>query len=808
MSDSPWLLTYRGFDPEEEPLRETLCALGNGRFVTRGASEEAAAGGPHYPATYLAGGYNRLVSRVSDRDIVNEDLVNFPDWTVLGFRFDEGAWFAPSDAALLDYEQTLDLRHGVLSRIVRLRDDAGRIVRLRSRRVVHMAEPGLAAIEYRILLEEGAGRIEIRSGLDGTVINAGVARYRELSSKHLEVLEAVACDGEMLSLHVRTVQSRLEMAQVARTRLWRDGKTLAPTPKTVSGRESVEQRWQADLAAGEEIVVEKVVAVRTSRDRAASNVLEDARLEAGRAGRFAELLATHAAAWERLWRRFDIEVETDEEVAFDGVPLQRVLRLHAFHLLQTACENTVGLDVSVPARGLHGEAYRGHIFWDEMYILPFYILRAPEIARSLLLYRYHRLPEARAYAREEGYRGAMIPWQTGSSGREETQRIHLNPRSGTWDPDLSRRQRHVGAACAVNVWRYWQATGDRDFLERYGARMLTEIARFWASAAVRDETSGRYDIPGVMGPDEFHEKYPGEEEEGLRSNAYTNVMAAWCLTTAARALEELSEGARGDLTRSLDLSPEEIDAWCDVAERLSLATDEEGRLLAFRGYDRLLELDWDAYREKYGNIGRLDRILKAEGDSPDRYKLSKQADLCMLFYVLDPDELRPLLDPLGVAMDAERARATIEYYRRRTSHGSTLSHVVFASILHRLDPPAAWAHFLDALASDLCDTQGGTTPEGIHAAVMAATLGIVLSDYAGVRLREGGLHITPDLPPAVRCIRFPLVYRGARLRVSVDRDRIAVELDAQSSVPVPLIVNGDRSLVAPGASLTLELSSA
>ena len=196
----------------------------------------------------------------------------------------------------------------------------------------------------------------------------------------------------------------------------------------------------------------------------------------------------------------------------------------------------------MPARGLNGEAYRGHVFWDEMYAFPFLSVRLPEVARGLLMYRYRRIGEARAAAREAGFQGAMFPWQSGSEGIEETQRVHLNPMSGRWEPDLSRNQRHVNAAIFFNIWNYFQATDDRAFLESYGAEMMLDIARFWASIAHFNPARERYEIHGVMGPDEFHEKYPGAERGGLANNAYTNVMVAWLLRhrgeTALAALGE------------------------------------------------------------------------------------------------------------------------------------------------------------------------------------------------------------------------------------------------------------------------------
>ena len=234
--------------------------------------------------------------------------------------------------------------------------------------------------------------------------------------------------------------------------------------------------------------------------------------------------------------------------------VQRLLRLHTSHLLQVCSRHTADLDAGVPARGLNGEAYRGHVFWDELFVLPFLSLRMPEVARGLLMYRYRRLPEARALAAEAGHRGAMFPWQSGSEGTEETQQVHLNPLSGRWDEDLSHRQRHVGAAIFYDVWHHVRATGDQAFLRDHGAEMLLEIARFWSSIAHLDPERERYEIHGVMGPDEFHENQPGRTDGGLRNNAYTNVMVAWLCRVAGEVLDLLPEDRAGELRRRLGIT--------------------------------------------------------------------------------------------------------------------------------------------------------------------------------------------------------------------------------------------------------------
>ena len=235
-----------------------------------------------------------------------------------------------------------------------------------------------------------------------------------------------------------------------------------------------------------------------------------------------------------------------------------------------------------------------------------------------------------------------MPWQSGSDGREETQTLHLNPQSGRWTPDNTRLQRHVNSAIAYNVWQYYQVTGDWEFLSFYGAEMILEIARFWASIATYNRTLDRYEILGVMGPDEYHDRYPDATEPGLNNTAYTNIMAAWVMCRALDVLDMLSGDRRLELREVHGISREEAQLWQEISHKMRVVFHDHGIISQFEGYDQLEEFDWERYRRKYGNIQRLDRILEAEGDTPNRYKLSKQADVLMLFYLFSSDELRQL----------------------------------------------------------------------------------------------------------------------------------------------------------------------
>lgn len=798
---SSWCYSYEGFEPEKEGLREALCTLGNGYFATRGACAESDAGGVHYPGTYLAGGYNRLKTEMAGRIVENEDLVNLPNWLFLKFRIEDSDWFDLSSVRILSYRQWLDMRHGILHRNIRFCDPLGRETTLENRRLVHMGTPHLAAQQTVLKAGNWSGSLEIFSALDGKVKNDGVPRYRELASQHLEpVLEEVLGGGRLL-LKVRTTQSKVEIAEVCHTRLFMDGTPLEPERRIVKEPGFIGETFRIELPLGSTLQIEKTVSLFTSRDTAISECGLNAGQALEKPALFEELASSHSLAWDHLWRRFEIDFNHSDPDKGDRT--SRIMHLYIFHLLQTTSMHSMDLDTGVPSRGWHGEAYRGHIFWDEIYIFPLLNLRMPETTRSLLMYRYRRLDAARNIATEAGYRGAMYPWQSGSDGREETQVIHLNPVSGLWQADNSHLQRHVNAAIAYNIWQYYEVTGDLQFLSFYGAEMLLEIARFWASISTYNEELDRYEIKGVMGPDEYHDGYPGSEKPGLDNNAYTNLMAVWVLCRALELKQTLSENEWRQTCEKIDLGEEEQEKWKEISRKMRIVFQDGGIISQFEGYDRLEELDWAGYRAKYGDIQRLDRILKAEGDSPNRYKASKQADVLMLFYLFSSEELRELFQQLGYDFRYETIPDNIDYYLSRTSHGSTLSRVVHSWVLARSNRQKAWELFTEALESDVADIQGGTTPEGIHLGAMAGTADILQRVYAGVETRGEMLRFNPAIPRELGKIHMHIRYRGHALGIEITQKTLIVKDLPSTARPISLWVRGRVSELPRGGGVTL-----
>jgi trehalose/maltose hydrolase-like predicted phosphorylase len=795
MSESAWMLSYDRFEPAEEGLREALTSTGNGHFCTRGAAEWEDADDVHYPGTYTHGGWNRETTIMGGSPVLNEDLVNLPNWLVLKLRIEGEEAITLDNVELLGYRQELEIRTALLTRELRFRDRAGRETTLRSRRFVSMAHVHQGAIEWTITPDNWSGRVEVVSALDGRVTNANVARYRALEGRHLDPVSPRTFGPEVVALKVETRQSNLYVAEAARTTVHRGDEKVAVDRTLYQTEDYIQHLLAFDVREREPVRVEKIVALYTTKDRAISEPLSNAGKSARRYPGFAEALARHTAAWDELWRACDLTLPDNERV-------QLVLRFHIAHVLQVCSRHTTDFDAGVPARGLNGEAYRGHIFWDELFIYPFLNFRLPEVTRELLMYRYRRLGEARAAAHEAGLKGAMFPWQSGSDGSEETQVVHLNPLSGRWDPDLSHNQRHVNAAIFFNAWHYYQATDDADFIREYGAEMMLEIARFWASLAHFNPERDRYEIHGVMGPDEFHERYPGATEGGLRNNAYTNVMVAWIAETAQHVLGLLPDSRRAALVDHLGLGDDEIAAWEGMSRKMFVPF-HDGIISQFEGYEDLHELDWDAYRERHGNIQRLDRILRAEGNDPDDYKLAKQADTVMLFFLFGDDELKRLFEQLGYPYPDDMRARTVEYYDRRTSHGSTLSYIAHAAVLAGVDPESSWDRFLVALESDIGDVQGGTTKEGIHLGVMSGTLDLIQRGYLGSRIRDGTLYFKPRLTDRLDGLSFRMQYRGTPLMVALRENELRVSVGGEGmSRPIRVGVGEDVHDLCPGEAHT------
>ena len=781
-----WHLTYRPANVAGEGMRETLLTLGNGYIATRGASTWATDDGTRYPGTYLAGLYNQLQSNIAGETAQRESLVNAPNWLPLTFSVKGGPFLGEDGAVISSEESRLDLRCGVLLRRYQVCDPAGHRTSVIERRLVSMADPHLGAVCVDVVAENWSGTLRVRSGIDATRCADQTTEERLLAHCHLTLAGSGQDPPDVIWLAARTTQSQVLVAEAVRTRL--DRPLHARQPR--ADGQGISHELLVEMRQGCRVRVEKVIAVHTSRDRAISEPVGAARRAVTEAPGFDPLLVAHRQAWEQLWSAARVEIEAVGRPA-------GVVNLHLFHLLQVASPHVAELDCGLGARGLHGEGYEGHVFWDELFVFRVLNLRFPHVARALLRYRHRRLPAARRLAAQAGEAGARFPWQSGSDGTDLTPTMLFNPRSRRWMVDRSAGQRHVGLAVAYNCWRYFETTGDTEFMTEAGAELVFETARHFAHLACLDEDLGRYRIRGVMGPDEFHDGYPWTDRPGIDDNAYTNVLTAWLLTRAVELAGHLAGDEREDTLGRLDVTNAELARFEEISRRLYVPF-HDGVISQFDRYDTLEAIDLDAYRARYANIGRLDLILEAEGDTVRRYQAAKQADTLMLFYLFSADELREVFHRLGYSLRDETINRTIDYYSARTTHGSTLSQVVQAWVMARRDRATSWEHFAEALAADMADTQGGTTAEGIHLGAMAGTVDLLGRCYTGLEVRGDTLRLDPLLPDQIATLHLTLDYHGQRLDLRVDHRQITVTSAACDAAPIRLVIAGHACTLTPG----------
>lgn len=761
VQELPWRFTYEGYRPgKDEYSVESLLTVGNGYLGVRGTTPEMEICPENYPATYLASLYNTVESPVGEQNVANEDFVNIPNLQKMYLLID-GEKIDYANNQLLSFTRELDLKTGLFQSWAVIETKQGKQIKIETQRFASMADVQQVHLTYRFTPLNFSGELLFVSEGDASVYNFNVARYRDLTCQHLTQITLYE-EQARLAIDAFTNQSNILIRQQS---LLRSETQDLTTLKNETTDFKVTQTLAMTVKKGETQHFEKVLLIEKFRPEV--NIPAFAWHQTLPV--FADAFAASRLAWEQLWQKAEMVVEGD-------VMSQKLLHLHTYHLLVAASPNgNRQSDASITARGLHGEAYRGHIFWDELFILPFYFNHFPETAKEILRYRYRRLGKAKENAQEVGLKGAMYPWQSGLDGSEQSQKLHLNPISGKWKEDHSRLQRHVSLAIAFNVWQYYQQTQDQAFMQEAGLEMLLEIAYFWQSLADYDEKTQRYTIAGVMGPDEFHESYPNAQAGGLKNNAYTNMMVVWLFETIAKLRATFDAATLAPILQKTQISPQILEALEQIKHHLTLEINPAGVIAQFEGYFDLAELDWDAYRKKYDNIYRMDRILNAEGRSADQYQVAKQADTLMVFYNLAKNQIDQILTDLNYHLPADYLEKNLAYYLARTSHGSTLSRIVHARLASLANQPAlAWQLYQEALYSDYRDIQGGTTAEGIHAGVMAATLDVPVTTFAGVDLRQDNIIIQPKLPTNWTSLAFRFTWREIDFHLHVRHDRLTL----------------------------------
>ncbi|KAF0845394.1 glycoside hydrolase family 65 protein [Nocardia caishijiensis] len=760
---NPWTVVENEWDPHRANYFETLFTVGNGRLGTRGSLEERHTGS--LPGTFLAGVYDAF-----DAPVV--DLVNAPDWLVTEV-FADGTRLDTESATVLGHRRELDLRRGVLARETKFAlPDGARFV-LRTERFASMADRDLCCLRVRVTALDRTASVTIRSGIDGHRRNLErLPAYPEGTefgydrkwdkwalSTHLRSTGTGFVDG-VGTLECRTIDSGIDLAYALRVEL----SGIPERRVEQRGHESITVESEFALAPGETVGVDKFVGIATSRDpKAGAAPADRARATVARVADLKQASAANAAAWQRLWSASDCEVVGDDRVA-------QALRFAVYHLLIAADPDDP--TVSIGAKSLSGEGYRGHVFWDtEVMLLPFYLFTQPRAARALLGYRHHTLPGAREVAADNGAPGARFPWESADTGREECPQ-YTSDGSGRFY--TREEELHVTADVAYAVMRYAEVTGDDAYLFTEGAPILFDTARYWVR---RCEPEGAaLVLRTVMGPDEFHSH--------VDNNAYTNRLVRWHLEQAAAVHHRMATEQPELLaahSESLALSATEAEQWLDAARRLRVPVDPDcGLIEQFDGYfDRTVVpiTEWDDNGMPRFPAGR--DHLTCEDTS-----LVKQPDVVMLLHLL-PEEY-----------SLDTRRQNYAFYEARTLHKSSLSPSIHAIVgLQVGEADAAERYFARSAFVDLDDNQGNTE-DGIHIAAAAGTWQAATHGFGGFQATRAGLRFSPVLPSSWERLRFSVCWRGRRVRVDLGHQDARFELIGDGPAET-ITVWGDPVRVPP-----------
>ena len=746
-----WILAEDSFDADGLGKCEAVMSLGNGYLGLRSALEER----------YLGETRDLLVNGVFDQFDESEvtELANIPDFTAVELWVN-GERFSLDQGSYEDYARELNIRTGELTRHVTWTSPAGDRVRLHFRRVVSLKRLHDIAMLISVTPVSGTLDIKLRSGIDATVTNTGTQHFIEGEKRFF--------DHKYLQFVETTIQSGIDVVVNATHRFFRNGEEMQMETDLNIDRRILYADYNVTLSAGETFTLEKYANVNTSRDAdraglTCSQLQEQslADLKGEAAAGYQAIADESAAQWEEeVWSQAPVSIEGDAESQYDLFSL----RFAQYHMRVMLPRHDARMNIG--AKGLSGEGYKGHCFWDtEIFLLPYYIFCDPAAARNLVKYRYLSLPGAHRKAAENGYQGAMFPWESAWLDDGETCPAYMGTDiiTGTpikvWSGII---EQHITADVAFGIWQYVTATGDQEFMDRYGYEVIMDAAIFWASR-LEDGEDGLCHINDVVGPDEYHEH--------VNDNAFTNYMARWNLNKAAEYCTYLKENNTtlyDALNEKLDLDTH-YPQWVNGAQKIYLPQPTEENILPMD--DRFMDgeyIDLTKYKEQPFVAG----IMKDYNlEQIQHIQVCKQADCLVLFFLLE--DLFP----------AEVKKASWDYYIERTLHDSSLSlstHSVMASDMG--EDALAYDLFRQAAAIDLGPYMG-TSDAGIHAASFGGVWQCVVYGFGGLRMLGEELHIRPHLPETWSKLCYEIHWKGERIRVTLTKDTVTVENLTTSAPP-------------------------
>jgi alpha,alpha-trehalose phosphorylase len=753
-----WEVVENQFDIKNNFCNETIFAQGNGYLGMRGTFEEGYAG-PDWPGvegTYINGFYETETIKYPEIAYgypeKSQTMLNVTDCKVVKVFIDDEE-FNMLTGEITDYRRILSFKEGILSRSLVWSSPQGKKIKVDIERIISLVHQHWVAIRYEVTSLNFSGKIKIVTALNGDVTNLSSEKDPRVGSglrgRVLEVKQIIGEDDFGVIVQ-QTQKSGLSLAAAMMNRI----ETGSPyTTQNKTGESTVEVEYQMDASPKTSIVLTKYLAVVTSLEMTdVKNLAVLAKKEVLKAAEtgFDLIKQSQSDFLNDFWYRSDVTIEGDPAI-------QQGIRFNIFHLLQSVGRNG---RTNIAAKGLTGEGYEGHYFWDtETYILPFFSYTYPEISRKLLEFRYNTLDKARERARQMAHsKGALFPWRT-INGDE----------CSTYFPG-GTAQYHINADIAFAIKRYVEATGDYDFLIRYGAEILFETARLYADLGDFIPAKGnRFCINGVTGPDEYTAL--------VNNNCYTNLMAKENLQYACQIAEWLKQNAISEYQRvvhNTGLEESELEAWKRAADEMYIPYDSKLKI-HLQDDDFLNRAPWDFENtpsDKYPLLMHYHPLVIY------RHQVCKQADLVLALFLL------------GNRFNLEDKRRNFDYYEKITTHDSSLSKCIFSIMASEIgDLDKAYRYFLETVRTDLDDIQKNTK-DGIHAANMAGAWMCMVYGFAGMRVYDGVLSFNPVLPREWQKYQFRINIRESIIEITIDQKGAFFNLIQGN--PLTLICNGER----------------
>lgn len=756
-----WILREDSFDAEHLGKCEAVMSLGNGYLGLRSATEESYLGETRN--LLINGTFNKF-----DPSAVTE-LPNAADMTAIEIIINKER-FTLEQGSIDFYSRELNIKTAELKREIQWTSPKGDQVKLIFRRVVSLGRLHDFAIQAEITPLSGDASIDIKSGINGRVTNTGAQHFTDGDMRFYE--------GRYIQYVPKTTQSDITFVLNTTHRFWLDHEKVDIPAQLNMDLRKIYGAYHTNVRKGETLKIEKYCNVYTTRDfdmqeRSVAEIqsLSLNKVKEQKEIGYGKLASDTAAEWEKqVWNKVPITIEGNE---YDNFAIH--FAQYHLRLMVPAHDNRM----NIGAKGLSGEGYRGHCFWDtEIFLLPYYIFTQPEVARKLEEYRYLSLPGAHKKAEHNGYQGAMFPWESAwlDDGEVTPEYQGVDIVTGllikVWSGFI---EQHITADVAFGVWQYYTITGDQDYMDKYGYELIFDTARFWVSRLENknrqihetvneqgvtefSETvaeDGLYHICDVVGPDEY--------KEHKTDNAFTNYLAVWNMKKAIEYYELLKE-ERGELFKTLD---EKLDLerwyqeWTEKVDKVFLPIPNECNVLPQDStYLTLKDIDLSKYmaQDFVGGIFRDYNLTQI-----NQIQVSKQADVLVLFFLLED------LFPQGVKV------ATWKYYSARTTHDSSLSlctHAVLAADMK--EKKEAYKLFKKSTEIDLGPVMT-TSNAGIHTASFGGIWQGVVYGFGGLRMLGGKLRIDPFLPDEWTRLTYNIIWHGQNLEVSATHESVTVK---------------------------------